>query len=120
MHLFFGIFWRFSLGICDVQHQQVLSRCWFCQGMSRGFKQSHFKRVAGSCEYLVYSRIMISLGNRHKCKTASSLSVFPPLLQTVLLIWKHSDYYHDPKPFAHLLNMLSNEVGKVLRSSVKK
>ena len=55
--------------------------------------------------------------NYYDCKSIR-FSV-PPFLETVLIVGKNSDYYHDLKLFTHLLNMLSNEVSKALLFKVK-
>ena len=36
--------------------------------------------------------------------------MFPPLLQTILLVWQHSGYYQQLQNFFYLLEMVSNEV----------
>ncbi|XP_066025345.1 uncharacterized protein [Pocillopora verrucosa] len=43
-------------------------------------------------------------------KSADMVSVFPPLVHTLYLVWVHSRYYHDHRNFTRLLTMLSNEV----------
>ncbi len=40
------------------------------------------------------------------------------LIQTVLLIWKHSRYYHSKSKFAHLLSILSNEIVRISKDIV--
>ncbi|XP_020627063.1 dynein beta chain, flagellar outer arm-like isoform X2 [Orbicella faveolata] len=43
-------------------------------------------------------------------KSADMVSVFPPLMHTLFLVWVYSRYYHDNRNFTRLLTMLSNEV----------
>jgi len=44
--------------------------------------------------------------------------LFTGLFHTVLLIWKHSKYYHSKQRFAHMLLFLSNEIVAVSRMKV--
>ncbi|ELU01785.1 hypothetical protein CAPTEDRAFT_107782 [Capitella teleta] len=47
----------------------------------------------------------------HDCLDPQQLlKLFPPLINTLLLVWRHSKYYHQPDKFHNLLRLLSNEV----------
>ncbi|XP_071959570.1 uncharacterized protein [Antedon mediterranea] len=41
---------------------------------------------------------------------ATMLNIFPPLVHTLMLVWSHSRYYHNPSNFHNLLRLVSNEV----------
>ncbi|XP_033103095.1 dynein heavy chain 9, axonemal-like [Anneissia japonica] len=41
---------------------------------------------------------------------ATMLTIFPPLVHTLMLVWSHSRYYHVPSNFHNLLRLVSNEV----------
>ncbi|XP_069470025.1 uncharacterized protein [Ambystoma mexicanum] len=43
---------------------------------------------------------------------------FLPMLHTLLLVWTHSRYYHQPKVFVNLLKLMSNEVVHVAGSVI--